>query len=254
MRTLKGVLLVGLACVVTGCVTESTAPHPTVHLRTAARDNVTMGMIYLRRRERTLAMHSFERALKLNPRSVSAHNGLALLYVELGRNRTADRLYQRALSLRPHDPVTLNAYGAFLCRTNQIQKGMVDLLEAARTTSYLTPEVAYTNAGICALRIHEIPLARQDFQQALSFDRNYPQALWQMAQLEERAHHLHRASRDLLRLADLGPRPAPPVLWLLIRTEWALGDSPIADRYGAILLRDYPGSPEALAFLRHPGP
>jgi type IV pilus assembly protein PilF len=253
MKIVTGVVLAGLACAMTGCVTESTAPRPTVHLRAAARDNVTMGMIYLRRRERTLAMHSFERALKLNPRSVSAHDGLALLNVQLGRNRTADRLYQRALRLRPHDPLTLNAYGVFLCHTNRIRLGLTYLLRAGRTPSYLTPEVAYTNAGICELRIREAALARHDFERALSFDRNYPPALWQLAQAEHRDHELHRAARDLLRLADLGPRPAPPVLWLLIRTEWALGDSRLADRYGAILLRDYPGSPEALAFLRHPG-
>jgi type IV pilus assembly protein PilF len=255
MKPTRGLLvLAGLACALAGCVTESSAPRPTVHLRTAARDNVTMGMIYLRRRERTLAMHSFERALKLDPRSVGAHDGLALLNVELGRNSIANQLYRQALSIRPRDPLTLNAYGVFLCHTNQIRKGVAYLLQAGRTASYLTPEVAYTNAGICELRLHEAGAARRSLRRALSFDHNYPPALWQLAKIERQAHHLHRAARHLLQLADLGPRPAPEVLWLLIRTEWALGAGQVARRYGAILLRDYPGSPEALAFLRHPGP
>ncbi|EQD40306.1 type IV pilus biogenesis/stability protein PilW, partial [mine drainage metagenome] len=201
--------------------------------------------------ERTLALHSFERALRLNPDSVKAHNALAFLYVELGELARARRYYRQSLHLRPKDPETLNAYGVLLCRTGQVHRAIRELMKAAQTASYITPEVAYTNAGVCALRIRNQTTAIRYFSRAIALNDNYAPALWQLANLDMQNHAFHRARALLARLADLPPKPAAPVLWLLIRSEWAVKDSAAAERYGAILLEDYPGSPEALAFLHH---
>ncbi len=239
------------AMLLAGCVTESSQPKPVTNLVAAARDNVTMGMIYLQRHERTLALHSFERALKLNPDSVKAHNAMALLDVELGELGRARRYYRTSLSLRPHDPDTLNAYGVLLCRTGRMRRAIHELVKAAETPSYITPEVAYTNAGVCALKLRNPVMALRYLSRAVALNDNYAPALWQLANLDMRHHAFHRARSLLTRLADLPPKPAAPVLWLLIRAEWAVHDSVAAERYGAILLEDYPGSPEALAFLHH---
>lgn len=246
-------ILAAAVCVLllSGCVTESNRPKPATNLKAAARDNVTMGMIYLERHERTLALHSFERALKLNPNSVKAHNALALLYVELGQISRASHYYRASLELRPHDPETLNAYGVLLCRTGHMRQAIHELVKAAKTPSYITPEVAYTNAGVCALRLKSSTRAIHYFSRALALNENYASALWQLANLDMQRHAFHRAGSLLTRLVDLSPKPSAPVLWLLIRAEWAVRDEQAAERYGAILLEDYPGSPEALAFLHH---
>ncbi|MHB1544074.1 MAG: type IV pilus biogenesis/stability protein PilW [Gammaproteobacteria bacterium] len=249
---MRRVLAIGLcAILLAGCVTESNHPKPVTNFKAAARDNVTMGMIYLQRHERTLALHSFGRALKLNPDSVKAHNAMALLDVELGELARARKYYRASLNLRPNDPETLNAYGVLLCRTGQVHRAIHALVKAAKTASYITPEVAYTNAGVCALRLRDQSTAIRYFSRAIALNDNYAPALWQLANLDMRNHAFHRARSLLTRLADLPPKPAASVLWLLIRSEWAVKDSVAAERYGAILLEDYPGSPEALAFLHH---
>ncbi len=250
---MKRVLVIGWAAILlAGCVTESGRPKPMLNLVAAARDNVTMGMIYLQRHQRTLAQHSFERALKLNPDSVKAHNAMALLDVELGEVARARQYYRKALHLRPNDPETLNAYGVLLCRMGKMHRAIRDLVHAAQATSYITPEVAYTNAGVCALRLRQPKTAILYFSRAVALNDNYAPALWQLANLDMQHRYFHRARSLLTRLSDLPPqKPAAPVLWLLIRSEWAVKDPVAAERYGAILLEDYPGSPEALAFLHH---
>src|SRR5262245_23905324 len=54
------------------------------------------------------AVEAFQEALKVDPDSVAALNGLAVAYDRLGRADVAQRYLDRALALDQDSPVTLN--------------------------------------------------------------------------------------------------------------------------------------------------
>ena len=96
------------------------------------------------------ALEKFKKALKQNPDSVSAHNAIAVLYEELGETRLAERHYRKAVQLDPKDSLALNNYGQYLCRVGRWKDAERYFNKATRDPLYKTPEVALTNAGICA--------------------------------------------------------------------------------------------------------
>jgi hypothetical protein len=55
-----------------------------------------------------LAIVAFERALRIDPTSVKAMNGIGAAYDDLKRYDIAQRYYQQALRAEPHNPDTLN--------------------------------------------------------------------------------------------------------------------------------------------------
>lgn len=251
-------LSVLLACalpVLAGCATTSSPPtglgHP--HPRRAAMFDTEIAVAYLQHGNRTGALNAVHRALGLDPRSVPALDVLALLDEELGRLKAARAAYRRALRIDPHDPNTLNDYGAFLCRTGKPRAAVRRFLEAAHSPVYRTPQAAYTNAGVCALKEHDTSEAVRSFRLALALDPDFPPALWQVARLEMKAGDDRAATRHLSRYVDLSPRPPPAALWRLIRLERRLGHPGLAARYGSELLRLYPRSREARLYLRTTG-
>ena len=65
------------------------------------------------------AIEYFRDALRDEPKSVAAMNGLAIAYDELGRYDTSETLFRRALSLDPNSVQTLNNFGRSLQRSGQ---------------------------------------------------------------------------------------------------------------------------------------
>jgi type IV pilus assembly protein PilF len=241
--------------VLAGCSTTTSTPvglgHP--HPRRTAMFETEIAVAYLQHGNRTGALNAVHRALHFDPRLVSALDVLALLDEELGRLPAARKTYRRALSVSPHDPNTLNDYGAFLCRIGEEHAAVRRFLEAAHNPAYRTPQAAYTNAAVCALKANDRVEADHALRRALSLDPDFAPALWQVARLERKAGDDTAAARHLARFVDLEPRPAAAALWTLIRLERRLGHPRLAARYGAELLRLYPGSPEARRYLRTEG-
>src|SRR5262245_6045313 len=66
-----------------------------------------------------LAVEQFRRALRSDPDSVPALNGLAVAYDEIGRFDVAQGLYRRALSIAPQSVQTLNNLGRSLLRQGE---------------------------------------------------------------------------------------------------------------------------------------
>lgn len=237
--------------VLAGCSTTTTPvglghPHP----RRTAMFETEIAVAYLQHGNRTGALNAVHRALRFDPHLVPALDVLALLDEELGRLNSARKTYRHALSVSPHDPNTLNDYGAFLCRIGEEHAAVRRFLEAAHNPAYHTPQAAYTNAAVCALKANDRAEADHALRRALSLDPNFAPALWQIARLERKAGDDTAAARHLARFVDLEPRPAAAALWTLIRLERRLGHPRLAARYGAELLRLHPGSSEARLYLR----
>jgi len=243
MIRLDKIVMVILLPALSACVTTGGDMGP-AHPRDAAAINAQMGLEYMEQGNDELAMEKLQHALKLDPDSADANHYIALLYVKLGDNKEAEQHYHRALSARPNDPNLLNNYGLFLCRQKRLDEAQEKFLAAAKQPFYRSPEVAYTNAGVCAMAVPDFKGAEDDFRAALRQDPKLPEALYGMADLSFKQQRYLPARAFVQRYLDAAPA-GPRILLLAARIERKLGDEASAMKYADQLRSKFPTSPEA---------
>jgi type IV pilus assembly protein PilF len=220
----------------------------------AGRINVRLGLEYMRQGQLAIAREKIERALQQNPRDVGVQVGAGMLYEQMQDPRKAERHYRQALRLESDNPEAQNSFGAFLCRSGEAKRGEELFLAAARNPLYRTPEVAYTNAGVCARGAGRLEKSEEYLRLALAQRSVYTEALLQLAGVSFERGNLLQARAFLQRYLTVASSAAD-VLMLGYQVETALADSAAADEYAMRLRTKFPDSPEArtLAELQHQG-
>jgi type IV pilus assembly protein PilF len=209
--------------------------------KTAGELNKQLGTVYLRQGNLALAKEKLERAEKFTPRDPELHIALAVLYERLDSPKEVESHYRTAIRIAPKDPAVLNNYAGYLCRTGKMEEGVERFLEAARNPLYRTPEMAFTNAGVCLRKANRPDEAANSFQRALIIRANNPEAAFQAADLEFDRGDPAKA-RTLLD-KYLGTYDATPDLLLLgVRVARAQGDRVAEDKFTRRLRVEFPNS------------
>lgn len=249
-----GTLLVALAIVTSGCVSSQAMKSNASDIE-ASRYNTQAAAEYLRQGQAEQALEKIRKALEQDDENADAHMIYGMI---LARSNDEDELddaedaYEEAVSLRPEDPVIRNNYGSFLCDIGEHRDAIDQFERVASSRSYQRPEAALTNAGTCAARIPDNELAEEYLRRALSINREWPPALWQMSKLMLEEEKPLAARAFLQRLEAMGKLPAE-ALWLGVKIERRMNDAAAVARYEDILLRDYPESREAALVVESRG-
>jgi type IV pilus assembly protein PilF len=210
----------------------------------AAQINARLGVEYMKQGQLAIAREKIEKALQQNARDPGVQIAAGLLYEQLREVDTAERHYRLALKYDAGNPEAQNSLGAFLCRNGQPKKGEEVFLQAARNPLYRTPEVAYTNAGVCARQAGRLDQAEEYLRLAVGQRNHYSEALLQMANVSfERSNYL-QARAFLQRYLETTPGTAG-VLLLGYQVETALAATDAANEYAVRLKSRFPDSPEA---------
>ena len=208
--------------------------------RESARLNTQLGIEYLRKGDIELAREKLLKAVAMDPENAEANGALGLLYANTGETSKAEKHYEKSLRLEPDDPNVLNNFGALLCAQGKYAQADLQFLRASRNTRYQAPELALTNAGVCARRMPDDDKAENYFREALKLNPNFADALGQMALLSaDHARYLN-ARGFLQRYQALQAPMTHSMLLLGIRIELALGDRDAAQRYAQTLRTEYP--------------
>ena len=210
----------------------------------AAQIHTQLGEAYMQRGDLKGALAKLQLALKYDDNYVPAHTVLAVLYERIGEYGNAEHQYRRVLDLEPKSGSANNNLGAFLCRTGKVEESLQYFTRAAKDPFYQTPYAAYTNAGVCLIKIHKLAEAAQQFHDALSIDPKFPEALYQSARVWYLQGNAFRASAYLQRLESLGAA-GPDTLKLGYEIETKLGDTASAKSYRDRLIEQYPDSAQA---------
>lgn len=213
-------------------------------MQDAARINVRLGLEYMRQGQLAIAREKIEKALRQNARDVGVQLGAGILYEQLHDPQRAERHFRQALRLESDNPEAQNTFGAFLCRNGDPKRGEEMFLKSARNPLYRTPEVAYTNAGVCARSAGRLAEAQDYLRLALSQRAVYPEALLQLAGVSHESGNLLQARAFLQRYLAVAPGAAE-VLLLGFQVESALADTVAAEEYAMRLRSKFPDSPEA---------
>jgi type IV pilus assembly protein PilF len=242
MRRLAAAFLVLLlaACVSGG---------PKSNKQEASRINTQLGIDYARNGQLQLAEEKLQRALEQDASNALTYAALAFVYQQRGEAALAERNYRRSLSLNPDDSQVRNNFGAFLCGRGKSAEGVEYFLQAVRDRRYATPEVAWTNAGVC-FRTQDPDKAEGYLREALRINPGFPDALAQMIELSVQKQDYLRARAFVQRYEQTGAPASPQVLWQAAQAEAALGDWDAARKYQIRLKREFPDSEEAAMMLK----
>ncbi len=217
-----------------------------------ASANTRLGIAYLRQNNLEEAERVLRKAVAAAADYPPPYQVLGLLYSRAGDLGKADVNFRRALELEPDNPVYLNAYGQFLCRTRGRRKeGLKLLLQAAGDPIYNTPEIPYLNAGLCSLGAGQRKDAEQFLLRALQRNPKLPEALLEMSVLryQDGGRLSARAYLQRYEQAVSGPR-TPRSLLLGVCIERLLGDKDQLASYELQLRNQHPDSDEAARLKR----
>ncbi|VAW72859.1 hypothetical protein MNBD_GAMMA13-722 [hydrothermal vent metagenome] len=213
-----------------------------------AKVNAQLGVEYMRQGMYAAALEKLNKAAKANPRLQLAQVSLAILYEKLGEDDKAGKYYRRAYSIDRKDPITLNAYGQYLCRQGDLDKADKMFLVAAKNPLYRYPELIWTNAGICAMKRPDAVLAGTYFRQALKRSPNYVPALREMTRSNFSQQQYLATRAYLQRLQAIAPL-TPELLWIGIQSEDALQDHDAVSSYTLLLKNQYPDADETQTLI-----
>ena len=248
MKTAKVLVCVFIAISLLACSTSAERKREKDQAARAASAYTQLGIEYLREGNYELSLSKLQKALEVDPDFALAHGSIAILYEKVGDDKLAEKHYRKALSLNPDDSGGHNNYGQFLCYQERYKEASEQFMTAASNPFYATPAVPITNAGLCAKRIPDMPLAEQYFRQALQLDEKFAPALFQMALFKFEQGAFLSARAYLQRFQEVAEHN-PESLWLAVRTEFALKDENTSGHYAIMLRENFPKSEQAILLL-----
>lgn len=207
-------------------------------------DPVAESLAYLQNDKIGLALTKIDQALLDRPNDVQALNVAGMVYEQMGDVDTALIHLSNAVFAKPDDPYSRNNYGALLCRLGQQREAIEQFERAARIEAYDNPEVAFTNAGLCAMRVPDVELAEKYFNRALHLNPGSPVALYQIAKISYLQNRFVAAREDLQHYLRVAPH-TPKTLLLRAQIENSLGNDTARDAYTRRLSDLFPESSEA---------
>lgn len=239
-------LLVGALCACAVLAQSASAEESlTREQRTkAAAVNTQLALTYMKQGELQAAREKIDKALQQNPRTADTQMAAGFVYDRLGDQRKARSHFDQAVKLGGKDnPDVLNNAAQYFCRKDDRKRGEKYFLQAAESPLNRMPEIAFTNAGLCARADGRPKDAEKYFRQALALRPNLPDALYQLADLYVETASPLQARAFLERYMAVAP-PSAASLWLGYQIESALGERAAADGYASRLKDDFPTSAE----------
>ncbi|MET0331725.1 MAG: type IV pilus biogenesis/stability protein PilW [Dyella sp.] len=214
--------------------------------RDAARIHTELGQRYLQNGDLQGALERLTKALQFDDTYAPAHTVIAVVYERINNPVEAEKHYRRAVELEPKKGDPNNNLGAFLCKIGKGAEAQSYFQRAIADPFYATPDVAWTNAGICAQGAGDGVAAEDDFRKAVALNANNGEALYQLAALLYKRNDAFRARAFLQRYDALGQSSAAS-LKLGHDIEYRLGNMDAAHDYARRLKGQFPDSEQAHA-------
>ncbi len=218
-----------------------------------ARVHTELGQHYLENGDLQSAKEKLLLAVQFDPNYAPAHTVLAVVYERINDMPDAEQHYRRAVELDPARGGPNNNLGAFLCKVGRLAEAAPYFQKAVEDPFYQTPDVAWTNAGVCLGKQQDIAGAEADFHRALGINPNNGDALFQLANTLYLNNDAQHAVAFIQRLDALG-QPSPAALKLGHDIEMRLGNMEAASSYSRRLQSQFPESEQARALDTYTSP
>lgn len=231
-----------LALLLAGCAGGGV---PDERARSSAKIHTELAASYFERGQYSIALQELGAAMQADDSYAPAYNVRGLVRMTLREDELADRDFRRALKIDPHSASTLNNYGWFLCQRGKPKESIAKFMDALKDPLYNTPDVAYANAGVCAIKAGDLVAAESFLERALILHPAMPEAQIGLAELNYTRGDYSMAKVHLMRFMQVYDALTPEHLWLAVRVERKAGDRNAAASYALQLRKRFPDSREA---------
>lgn len=245
-----------LLTVLSGCVTksyENDSDTPVVESDSSDNDmamtRITLGLGYLNMGNTAQAKLNLEKAKRFSPNLSEVYTAFAHYYDVVGEQTLATNSYEKALSIEPENPDTLNNYGVFLCRNEKYEASEKYTLKAIKVPTYLMVSQSYENLALCQLKANEFVKAERYFTKSIQHSPNRASALLQMVRLQYALGDYKLAENYLQRYEKATRRFKPDALALAYKVFEKQNNSRIAKNYAGMLLKMFPTSYQAKQYI-----
>jgi len=238
-----------------GCVTQNYENDDTPVVKNQAnRDDmaatrVSLGLGYLKMGNMPQAKKNLEKAKNFAPDMVQVYTAFAHYYETVGEHKLTVESYEKALSIKEDDADTLNNYGVYLCRQDQIEAAEKQFLKAIAVPTYILVAKSYENLSSCFLQQDDFIKAEMYLNKAILHSPSSSSTLFQMIQLQYAIGDYKQASLFKQRFEKYTRRFTSQSLALSYKVHYMLGERSTAKNYGAMLVKMYPQSWESQQYL-----
>jgi type IV pilus assembly protein PilF len=212
------------ACLLlSGCVSLTDRSNGSPDQSRAADIYLRKGVEYMERGNYRVAREDLQKAVALDGHNSEAHNALAVLLERMEQPGEAARHFREALQQDPDNLAARNNLARFLCTRGQPEEALRQFQRVIDSRLYPHPEVALTNAGLCAETVGDADQAERYLRRALAFRADFAPALGALARLSQcRGQHL--AARGFLQRYLERTQPDAATLRLGMAIETSLGN------------------------------
>ncbi|MDD4911817.1 MAG: type IV pilus biogenesis/stability protein PilW [Sideroxydans sp.] len=234
-----------LMIMLAGCATKN-ADEQTVSekARNIAISHTELSAAYFGRLQYATALQEIGVALRADPTYSPAYNVSGLIRMALHEDELAESDFLHSIKLDKTSPESRNNYGWFLCQRGRAKESVPQFLEALKNPLYQTPEVAYSNAGVCAFKAGDVAQAESYLQRALILQPGMSMALYGFAELHFSKGNFAHAKSYFIRFQQNVQDLNAEQLWLAIRIERKMHDANSEASYILQLGKRFPDSPE----------
>ncbi|PSJ17350.1 type IV pilus biogenesis/stability protein PilW [Nitrosomonas supralitoralis] len=214
----------------------------------SARIHTELAAEYYYRGQLEVAIEEVNEALKAQSNYAPAYSVLGLINMNLNEDGKALENFERAIRMAPRNSEIHNNYGWFLCQRfpQRMDDAISHFMVAAKDPLYPTPEMSFTNAGVCETKRQKYTEAQLFFQNALSIKSSYSPAIIGLIDIDFQRGNLTDAKSKLSQFLQNNTSTAESLL-MAIKIERALGNQLAVDSYNFQLQKHFPESKEAAA-------
>jgi type IV pilus assembly protein PilF len=230
------------AVLLVGCASNGVSDE---RARNSAKIHTELAASYFERGQYSIALQELGVALQADDEYAPAYNVRGLVRMKLREDDQADKDFRRALKLEPNSASAHNNYGWFLCQRGHPKESIYQFLDALKDPLYNTPDMAYANAGVCAIKAGDLVAAEGYLERALILHPGMLEAQIGLAELNYTKGDYSMAKVHLMRFMQVYDALTPEHLWLAVRIERKVGDRNSAASYALQLRKRFPDSREA---------
>ncbi len=249
------ILALVLSFALSACVTQSfeDGEKPVVQNQANKNDmavtRISLGLGYLKMGNMPQAKQNLEKAKKFAPDMVQVYTAFAHYYETVGEDKLTIESYEKALSIESEDADTLNNYGVYLCRQDQVDAAEEQFLKAIAVPSYILVSKSYENLASCFLQKDNFDKAEKYLNKAIMHSPSRASILFQMVRLQYAMGNYQQAKAFEQRFEKVTRRFTPQSLALAFKVYLKLGQRRTAKNYATMLVKMYPQSWEGQQYL-----
>lgn len=167
------IVLLVLISILTGCKKKETVTYPWQIKPGSAEFFLNQGLFHLNSGQINLAEKKLLQAIKKKPSLKEALNGLGIVYMYKREFDKAIKYFKRVLNIDPTFIDIYNSLGLIYIELNKYELAKENLLIAANSDDYSTPENSYVNLAMLEIKHNKLNSAMRYVEKGIDKNRGF---------------------------------------------------------------------------------